>query len=446
MSISRTRKVSRVSTLLWSAVVAAAWYFGGAATADYNARLYGRALQHTQGFTGGAPQLVPYGEQVQTEEITITERSRECPLAGMVELNNKEAASAFAALPLGPQDMAVLLNKLSAAGVQTVGLSASFMWKDGVGDMGKQLLCHVLTRFPHSAVGLRGRTAAQAEFTPTMLRDAAIPADNITGDPAKLPMANKPLPNGLTDTPDSVSISWAPDWLQDEPLTHKASAVENLSFPLLVRWNGDTIPTLPFRLALAHLGISPAEVKVNIGKDIRYGGFVLPLDEYGRTRLTDDKVAMLPLQDVLEGGGAVQDIQLVMLEQPDEAKTEPLRLERLARTLSQMAGREKLTQHTEQRPVGGAALHAAWCPLRPLYACLAFAALVLVLHFVPRMLPGKLLTAIPLVGMLWVLWRAYTLLAAGLWLPVVPLLLFLAVLAAALRLHKPKTAAPGRRI
>lgn len=447
MASPRSRKVSWVAACLWLAVLTVLWFGSCRMAGEWNSRLYGAAGQLFGCWQGvPEPQLVPYGETVQTKEVQVTERSRECPLVGMVALNSASAEAAFAALPLGPQDMAVLLNKLAQSKVETVGLSASFMWKDGVGDMGKELLCHVLEGFPHAAVGLRGRTAAQADFTPMMLRDAAIPADNIEGDPSKLPMANKPLPNGLTDAPDSLTVTWAPDWLQDEPITQKPSAVENVSFPLLVRWNGEAIPTLPFRLALAHLGLSPADVKVSIGHHIRYGGFELPLDEYGRTRLTDAHVAMLPLEDVVADGAAKQDIKLIMLEQPQEEKGETLRLERLARTLSQMAGKEKITVHTEQRPVGDVALTAAWRTFNWQTAAMVLAGLLLALRYLPN-LPVPLLWLLPLAALLRYLWMAYDLLLQeGQWLPLPSLLLGWAVLTLALRRLKPVKPAPGRRI
>lgn len=438
MASSRYRKIKWSSVLLWWVLLVLVAAASPVLLQSADAWLY----RHAGALLGlwpqqVVPQLVLPGKAVQMEDVELRERSRECPVVGMVGLNHAAAAEAFAALPLGPQDMAVLLNRLVQGGVESAGVSASFMWKDGVGAMGKEMLCHVLASFPHSAVGLRGRTAAQADFTPIVLRHSAIPEENVTGDCSKLPMANRPLPNGLTETPDSLNITWAPDWLQDEPMTQRPSAVEDMSFPLLARWNGETIPTLPFRLALAHLGLSAADVKVEVGREIRYGGFSLPLDEYGRTRLSDAQVAVLPLADVLGGKTAESGIRLVMLEQPQEEKGELLRLERLARTLSQMAGREKVTVHTEQHPVGGKALLCA-LPM-PDWRWLAGAAvlLLLVLRYVP-VLPVFCINVLVTVPALWLLWRSYVLLVqGGLWLPVASLPLLWLVLLVALRSLKP---------
>lgn len=402
--------------------------------------LYAAAGQRCLLWEGAVtPQLVQRGAATQMEDVSLRERTRECPVVGMVELNRQEVNAAFAEMELSPQDMSVLLNCLAKGGIKTVGVSSSFVWPDGVGEMGKLMLCHTLAGFDHMAVGLRGRTAAQAQFTPLVLRDAAIPADNVTGDPAKLPMANCPLPNGLTDAPDSLEITWAPDWLQGEPMTQKPSAVEDMSFPLLVRWNGETIPTLPFRLALDHLGLSPADVKVNIGKNIIYGGFTLPLDEYGRTRLQDARVASVPLADVMGGQVADGGISVAMVEQPDETQGNDttLRLERLARTLSQMAGKEKITLRTECRPVGGAALQSAL----PAWGWKEYAAGLLGLFVglrVFRRFPLTLNLLLAAGAAAWLLKESYRLLTEeAAWLPVSALLLWLLAAVIICRLHKP---------
>ena len=142
-------------------------------------------------------------------------------------------------------------------------------------------------------------------------------------------------------------------------MSQNPSAVDSISFPLLMRWNGETIPTLPFRLALARLGLDGKDVRVRLGKDITYGGFTLPIDDNARTRLTEAKVENIPLADVVGGVNLTEKLgpnPCIMLEQPAEKQNTPLRLERLARTLSQLAGVEKILTHTGERPLGGQVL------------------------------------------------------------------------------------------
>lgn len=416
--------VKGTALLFWTAALAGAWVLTQSVLHPLTTELYTRAeheLLHAPAEV--QPQLVRHGEEPQMHDVTTAETVYETPTVGMVDLNDDACAECFAALPLGPQDLAVLLNKLRQGGAETVGISSALTWQQGAGDMAREMLCHVIGSFKQSAVGLRGRTAAQADFTPIVLRHSAIPAENTEGDPTGLPMANKPLPNGLTDTPDSLNIAWAPDYLQDEPLTHKPSAVEDLSFPLVVRWNGEIIPTLPFRLALASRGLTPQDVHLKLGESVSFGGMNLPLDEHGRVRLTDAKVMNLPLSSVVSGEAVPRGLgehALVMLEQPAAGdKGIPLRLERLARTLSRLAAVPRQVTHTHAEPVGGKVLQEAPFLHDRKIHIIGGITLFLMLWLLPLM-PAVLRFLIILGLPCALLWQAWVLLAQGLWLPLAP--------------------------
>lgn len=415
-------KVKVRGLFLWTVLLAGAWFFAHEHLHSLDTAVYERVthdLLHTPAEI--TPQLVRTAADTEMHEVTDIETVYDIPIVGMVDLNDDACAQCFAALPLGPQDLAVLLNKLNQGGAKVVGISSALTWQQGAGDMAREMLCHVIGAIPHAAVGLRGRTAAQADFTPLVLRDSAIPADNVSGDATGLPIANKPLPNGLTETPDSLGITWAPDWLQDEPLTHKPSAVEELSFPLLVRWNGETIPTLPFRLALAARGLTPADVKVKLGESVSYGGMTLPLDEHGRVRLTGAQVMTLPLDSVVSGDAVQRGLgkdALIMLEQPAAGeKGTPLRLDRLARTLSRLAAVPRQVEHKHSEPVGGMVLTLPSALLGYTPAVVAGITLFLALWWLP-LLPAALrrLIVLPLLpGLL--LWQGWVQLHQGHWLP-----------------------------
>lgn len=425
MAQTTHQHVRGVALCVWTLALAGVWVLSGFLLHGYTEQLY-TELAHKVLHTAEDihPQLLRAGEEPVLHDVTTTETLFDAPMVGMVDLNDEVCAQYFAALPLGPQDLAVLLNKLRQGGAETIGLSSALTWQQGAGDMAREMLCGVISAIPHSAVGLRGRTAAQADFTPLMLRDSAIPAENVSGDPTGLPIANKPLPNGLTDTPDSLSVTWAPDWLQDEPLTHKPSAVEDLSFPLLVRWNGEAIPTLPFRLALAARGLTPADVRVKLGESVSFGGLTLPLDEHGRVRLTGAQVMNLPLDSVVSGEAVERGLGkhgIVMIEQPAAGeKGTPLRLDRLARTLSCLAAVPREVKHTHAEPVGGMVFRTpdylqGWAP-----PATAAAVLFLSLWLLP-LLPAALrhllaFMALPAV----VLWQMWELLPQHLWLPLAP--------------------------
>ena len=424
MPPTTTKHVSFLAVILWHLVLCGAWYAMPGSLHRYDQWLYnhlGHALCNWN--ESDFPQLLRPGEPVAMEPVVSHTRLRECPTVGMVELNEEACAAAFAALPLGPQDTAVLLNKLKQGGATTVGLSSPLIWPGEHGDMVREMLCRVLAGFPHSAVGLRGRTAAQPDFTPAMLRNASIPQENIEGSPNGLPVANRPLPNGLTETPDALAVVWAPDWLEGEPHTHNPSAVDSISFPLLMRWNGETIPTLPFRLALARLGLDGKDVKVKLGKEISYGGVTLPIDDNGRTRLNGAKVTPIPLTDVVAGTDLT------------EKQNTPLRLERLARTLSQLAGTEIIITHTSDRPKGGQVLRQL--PLLQDWQSITIAAVSLLLFlwlmpFVPAFLRWLILLAMPCT----IIWQAAEQVKHGLWFTAAPMLTWWLVLALVFCIHR----------
>ncbi len=440
MHPTTSKHVSFFAVLFWLAVLVSAWFLMPAPLLHrYDQQIYNR-LGHLLCRWDAAdfPQLLKPGEPIVMEPVISHTRLLECPTVGMVELNEEACAAAFAALPLGPQDSAVLLNKLKQGGATTVGLSSPLIWPGEQGDMVREMLCRVLAGFPHSAVGLRGRTAAQPDFTPAMLRNASIPQENIEGDPSGLPIANRALPNGLTETPDALAVVWAPDWLEGEPHTQNPSAVDSISFPLLMRWNGETIPTLPFRLALARLGLDGKAVKVKLGKEISYGGITLPIDANARTRLTDAKVVYIPLADIVAGADLRAQLgkhPIVMLEQPAEKQHTPLRLERLARTLSQLAGSEKIITHTSERPQGGQVLQQR--PLLQDWQSQTVAGFLLLVFlwlmpFVPGFLRWLILLALPCLA----LWQTCEQVQQGHWFATSHLLAWWLLLAVVFMMHR----------
>lgn len=414
--MSSGRHISFRAWLLWLCLICAAWWGGSRILSAVDSAVFNCA-GHLCGWDAEQhAQLHRPGTEIQTETVLTEKKTMVCPTVGMLELSDTAVADTFAALPLQAQDMAVLLRYISAAGIRTVGISAPLTWQEQPGDMARQMFCNVLQNFGSAVVGLRGRTAAQADFTPENIRAAAIPADRVEGDPTGLPAANKPMPNGLADSPDALQLNWAPDWLEDEPLTQKASAVQEISFPLLMRWNGETIPTLPLRLALLHAGLTPADVGVRLGRDIRFAGRTLPLDEHGRTRLTIGKTCELKPADVV-GNTAFrpeQGIGAVLVAQPMQGKSNPARLQSMAATLSQLMASEKTEYIKTQQPCGGIVLEQApWQnSLGNVLIVLAVAAVLLrILPYMPVLL--RLMSIAALAGT-WV-WLVRSCTEAGTW-------------------------------
>lgn len=178
-----------------------------------------------------------------------------------------------------------------------------------------------------------------------MLRQISIPSDQVEGDTSGLPSANKAVPNDLLYASEAARLTWAPDWLEDEPLTQKTTATEDRSFPLLVRWNGEILPTLPLILALQVTGQNISDVYVHMGKEIRIGSRVFPLDAQGRTKLKDIRTIDIPLSELASGSSPslkkLGGMGLAILAQPEINQQDNSRLNLLAATLSQLCSQEK---------------------------------------------------------------------------------------------------------
>ena len=69
-----------------------------------------------------------------------------------------------------------------------------------------------------------------------------------------------------------------------------------------MRWNGETMPTLPLRVALRRLGLKPADIRLELGKSIRIGEREIPIDANGRIRLRHASVTPIRLTDVIGSG------------------------------------------------------------------------------------------------------------------------------------------------
>lgn len=360
------RRLSSLGPLIWAALIALIALIPDSYTQSLDEWIYCQFYRAQHFDKHGSVQLRQSPDEPIETRPTVTERRYvTCPTVGALSLDEASVNACFAATPLGPQDFAVIINKLADAGAGALAFSSPLVWEENAGPMAQDMLCSVMKRFRASCFGLRGRMAAQADFTPVVLRDYSIPSANITGDPSGLPAANRALPNGLSETPDAISADWAPDWLEGEPLTQVPSAVKDISFPLLMRWNGETMPTLPLRVALRHKGIAPKDVIVHIGKEIRIGDRVLPLDAHGRTRIEHAAISPLPLDDIVGEGEALKALgagAAVVMEQP--AADQPAhRLEQLALTLSELLGDIQVEQlhGTEQ-------VHAGildYCPVLP---------------------------------------------------------------------------------
>lgn len=288
-----------------------------------------------------------------------------------------DGADNLTALPLPKlQELATILNCLERKrSVKAIGVSIPLMWEDEQSEMAHHMLALALKGYRHVCLGLPARNAAQAEATPELLKAIAIPAHRVEGNPAALPYANTPLPYN-SPVADPATVLWAPDYVEDEPTPRKdEQSVQGLSAPLLMRWKGEVLPTLPLRLALAELKLSPADVQVRIGKSIRLGKRLLPLDAQGRTPLGAARVVNLPLADALAAPPSpAQGEHIAILSRAFTPEHTARRGEQLAATLSVLLSSAEDTYMPSERPAGNMLLE-----LNPLQSSLAGRILIAVL-------------------------------------------------------------------
>lgn len=350
---------------------------------------------------GEYAQLHRPGQPIEQEPVVLRRMKRHCPPVHYVVWS--EAARGEAQPLPKRQELATILHCLATKlGVQSVAVSCPLMWEDEQGEMAGHMLQRAFEGFRHVGLGFAGRSAPQAQATPELLLPAVIPAAQVSGDAAGLPSANTPQPYSLL-APLAATLLPAPDQVEDEKLIRDAVATRGLSLPLLLRWNGEVLASLPLRLALAELGLSPADVHVRLGKTLRVGGRVLPLDAYGRTPLGAARAVPLPLEDVLTAymplpEEAQRCAALCRAAEPQAA--EP-RAACLAATLSQLLSREEESLIPAERPAGGHLMEQSLMQtsLTGRLACIALALALLVLPpLMPRAARLAVVIALPVLA------------------------------------------------
>ncbi|MBQ7022556.1 MAG: hypothetical protein IJN29_03180 [Akkermansia sp.] len=443
--MASNRRLSKWRSFFWLLVIVGVAIGIGNKAEHIDSLLYNYAGK----LLGYVPQertlyLLHSGQTAPREQDTTSQSTQqEFPRVGAVEVDDASAAGCFAALPLGPQDTAVLLNKLTAQGVRHLAVSAPFTWQNPPA-IARQMVAMRLGAFSSVAVGLRGRTAAEADFTPTVLRSWAIPSDHIEGDTSGLPAANRAVENDLYQTPEAANLGWAPDRLEEERLTQNPGHPTDRTFPLLARWNGEIFPTLPLRLAMQIKGLTPADLRVRIGRDIRLGNITLPLDERGRTRLTRAEAVVCQLADVVDGKVPTsKQTPIMLMAQPAGGKAEPERVKQLAATISQLCVSETVLHHTHPGAPGLSLQYR-----NPASGWLHLSILAVFALFAVRVLPffyAIFRHLIMLAALGGILWLANDMMQQGAWFHLTTALCTWLTLAIALRFLHPSEVRSRRR-
>ena len=428
--------------LVWYVVLSTLLLTAGSLLQRVDELIYNAASQELNATT---VTLLQAGEKQPVSPPVPVEHVRlECPTIGMIDLRPEQVKDSFASVEWGAQDFAALLKKISETGVRHLAVSAPFIWEGGTQAAGQLLLCAALQNdklYERVVLGMRGRTTAQADLTPIQFRSYVIPTAQVAGDTSQLPAANRQVENDLDTADGTTSLTWAPDWIEDEELTQNPAALEERSFPLLVRWNGEILPTLPLRLALEARQCPPDKVHVVLGKEIRIGSLVLPIDIHGRITLSGVRVHSMDLTDVIDGkekvGETAAPYAAAVLMQPLTSKEPAARLNLVASTLSQLCAQE--VRETIIKP--GSPLPSLWYnPLITSFTWRIVAVLVglfLAVRFIPS-LPWvfKMLVMLAWLGVL--LWQAWVRMVQAQWFHIGIMLLVWLLLLVALPILKPE--------
>lgn len=409
--------------LVWYLVLSALLLAGAPLLYRADAWLYNHAAPYVGLAQAQQPVhlLYPGDKQPVSAPVPVKKRWVECPTVGMIDLRPEQVKESFASVEWSAQDFAALLKKVSETGVRNLAVSAPFIWEGGTRAAGQMLLCATLQNkqlFDKVVLGMRGRTTAQADLTPIQFRSYVIPSAQVKGDTSQLPIANRQIENDLDTADAATELIWSPDWIEDEELTQVPAALAERSFPLLVRWNGEILPTLPLRLALEARRCPPERVHVELGKEIRIGSLVMPIDTHGRVILKNVSVQPMNLKAVIDGKeelkGTASPFAAAILMQPLTEKEPAARLNLMAATVSQLCaqGRSKNVMQP------GTPLPALW--YQPLISGLTWriiavlVGLFIAVRFIPSMpVMMRLLVMVSWLGYL--LYLAYSHMLSSQW-------------------------------
>jgi hypothetical protein len=181
----------------------------------------------------------------------------------------------FSSSPLAPVDHALIFARLADVGHKTLGVGHLMAWDEPV-PLAMEALRKQLDRYDAAVLALPlARGAAPEPVAAPFLR-WSIAAGDAKGKVSALPQVNR------------VSIPNAE--LGGQKTLAGFSILENEKDPgdgkqaLLAQWGDRVIFSFPLAVEIAAQGLTPADVLVRVGREVRLGrdGPVIPIDGFGR--------------------------------------------------------------------------------------------------------------------------------------------------------------------
>ena len=182
----------------------------------------------------------------------------------------------FSSSPLSPVDHALIFARLREAGHGVLGVGHLMSW-EAAEPLAMEALRKQLDRFDAAVLALPLARGAGGEPVPAPLLRMSLAESAVKGDASSFPRVNRlAVPNAELGGSRTLA---------------GFSLLENEADPgdggrhLVARWDDRILFAFPLAVEVAALGLDPAAVTIEAGKEIRLGkgGPVFPIDAFGRT-------------------------------------------------------------------------------------------------------------------------------------------------------------------
>jgi hypothetical protein len=184
-------------------------------------------------------------------------------------------------MPPVPTDLAVVLARLKAMGVENFGIGYPLDWKEP-DTLALDAMRGMMDRLSGTVLGFQLNNATLGEPVPVPFQLCSIAYADVQGDRSKLPVVNS-LPGELPEFGgDKTRAGFT--------LLGNEDAEDERAY-LLARWDDRVVFALPLVAAIARLEVPLNEVTVEAGNEIRLGvnGPRIPIDFRGRIKLPKDQ-------------------------------------------------------------------------------------------------------------------------------------------------------------
>ena len=181
----------------------------------------------------------------------------------------------FSTSPLAPIDHSVIFAGLSEAGHKILGVGHLMAW-DEPEPLAMEALRKQLDRFDAAVLALPLARGAQPEPVAAPFLRWSVPESDAQGKVSALPQVNR---IAVANAEQGGAKSLAGFSLLENESDPGADKQ-----PLLARWDDRIVFAFPLAVEIAAEGLTPADVMIEVGKEIRLGpaGPVIGIDEFGR--------------------------------------------------------------------------------------------------------------------------------------------------------------------